>query len=537
MTHYLTRLSRPTRATLSAGLFGLGLYTYDSRSEAQVLTRNVRTFYNGIALAVDYKLNFKPGPTEADNQRIEALHERVANRIFDVFEKNGGLYIKIGQVIGTQAAVLPPAYHRRARKLFDAAPAVPFNSVERVFMEDFNGMHPSQVFAEFEMTPVASASIAQVHKARLKNGDVVAVKIQKPTIQKQMNWDLRAFRILLRVYEYLFELPLAWSSDYIEKHMRMEADFQTEARNAKKAWEHIQQEKSLKDKVYIPKVYDEYSSKRVLVCEWVDGIQLTDTKSLKSKGLDYKEAMKISIEAFASQIFRSGFVHGDPHPGNVLVRHNPKNKRQVQVILIDHGLYIQESEVFRQEYCQLWEALFMLDIPRMTEICEKWGIHDANMFASITLQRPFSGKKAVDQEIDVKEMYEMQAHMKERIKHFLSDQGLFPRELIFISRNMNIVRANNKAVGSPVNRLNVMARWAVQCTNEKGSWLSWRSILFETTLLLMNVGFWLVRVRDQFNRLFFGSNAKGLEDILDERMKDEMYRQFGIKVDPSVFEG
>lgn len=81
-------------------------------------------------------------------------------------------------------------------------------------------------------------------------------------------------------------------------------------RNAKKAWEHIQQEKSLKDKVYIPKVYDEYSSKRVLVCEWVDGIQLTDTKSLKSKGLDYKEAMKISIEAFASQIFRSGFVHG-----------------------------------------------------------------------------------------------------------------------------------------------------------------------------------------------------------------------------------
>lgn len=213
---------------------------------------------------------------------------------------------------------------------------------------------------------------------------------------------------------------------------------------------------------------------------------------------------------------------GDPHPGNVLVRHNPKNKRQVQVILIDHGLYIQESEVFRQEYCQLWEALFMLDIPRMTEICEKWGIHDANMFASITLQRPFSGKKAVDQEIDVKEMYEMQAHMKERIKHFLSDQELFPRELIFISRNMNIVRANNKAVGSPVNRLNVMARWAVQCTNEKGSWLSWRSILFETTLLLMNVGFWLVRVRDQFNRLFFGSNAKGLEDILDERMKDEV---------------
>lgn len=75
----------------------------------------------------------------------------------------------------------------------------------------------------------------------------------------------------------------------------------------------MQQEKKLKDKVYIPKVYKEYSSKRVLVCEWVDGVQLTDTQKLKSHGIDYVEAMKISVEAFASQIFRSGFVHGIYH--------------------------------------------------------------------------------------------------------------------------------------------------------------------------------------------------------------------------------
>jgi tRNA A-37 threonylcarbamoyl transferase component Bud32 len=80
--------------------------------------------------------------------------------------------------------------------------------------------------------------------------------------------------------------------------------------NAKRAWEHLQQEKSLNGKVYVPKVYDEYTSKRVLVCEWVDGVQLTDTRELKNRGLDYKEAMKISVEAFSSQIFRTGFVHG-----------------------------------------------------------------------------------------------------------------------------------------------------------------------------------------------------------------------------------
>lgn len=82
------------------------------------------------------------------------------------------------------------------------------------------------------------------------------------------------------------------------------------SRNAKKAWKHLQEEKSLKDRVYVPKVYDEYTSKRVLVCEWVEGIQLTDVDALDRAGIDYKVAMKTAIEAFASQIFRSGFVHG-----------------------------------------------------------------------------------------------------------------------------------------------------------------------------------------------------------------------------------
>lgn len=167
----------------------------------------------------------------------------------------------------------------------------------------------------------------------------------------------------------------------------------------------------------------------------------------------------------------------------------------------------------------------MLDIPTISDICKEWGIHDANMFASITLQRPFSGKKAVhiNESVDVKDMYELQSQMKDRIKHFLEDQALFPRELIFISRNMNIVRANNKAVGSPVNRINMMARWAVLGLNkEKGSWLSWRSVLFECTLLLMSISFWIVRFRDASNKALFGSKTHGLEDILDERMQEQV---------------
>ncbi|KAF7729934.1 hypothetical protein EC973_003347 [Apophysomyces ossiformis] len=550
----MTRLLLPRsfRFLLGSCAVGAGVYAVDSRTEAQLFQRNLRTVYNGLALAVDYKLNFRPEPGPKGTALIESLHERVANRIFDVFEKNGGLYIKMGQVIGTQSSVLPIPYQRRARRLFDSAPAVPFEVVERVFMEDFNGLHPSQVFAEFEVVPMASASIAQVHKARLKTGEWVAVKIQKPAIQKQMDWDLFAFRMLLRIYEKLFDLPLTFATNYVESHIRMEADFENEARNAQKARDNFWAEQKLRHDVYVPKIYPELSSKRVLVCEWIDGVQLTNKKKLDALGLNFQEAMKTTIEAFSSQIFKSGFVHGDPHPGNVLVRAHPVKKGKVQVVIIDHGLYIQESEKFRLEYCKLWEAMFMLDVGTMNSICREWGIHDTNIFASITLQKPFSPSKAVhlgSSNVDMQDVHELQTNLKSRLKHFLEDQALFPRELIFLSRNMNIVRANNKTVGSPVNRINIMAQWAVRGISlEKGPMTTkskiqhfihrfWRTLVFDCTLWLMSLSFYFVKLRDKTNRVLFGMESKGFEEVLDEKMKDQLQRQFGIAIDESVFDG
>lgn len=325
--------SRFFKSFLALSTTGAGLYAYDTNTEAQLITRNIRTFYNGVGLALDYKLNFKPG----DMSSMEAVHERVANRIFDVCEQNGGLYIKIGQVIGTQASVLPAQYQKRARRLFDSAPAVPYSVVERVFLEDF-GVRPEQIFKEFDKNPVASASIAQVHKAVLHDDTIVAVKVQKPAIQKQMTSDLRAFRYLLRLYEQIFDLPMVWMSEYVEKHIRMEADFEREAqwvvvwkrwikseclaahviltyayryRNSSKAWDNLQKESSLRDSVYIPKVYSEIGSKRIMVAEWIEGVQLTALDDLKEMGASPTQAMQITIEAFASQIFKSGFVHGE----------------------------------------------------------------------------------------------------------------------------------------------------------------------------------------------------------------------------------
>ena len=173
-------------------------------------------------IALDYKINF----TAENSEGIPAIHERVAERIFNLLTSNGGLYIKIGtstaqskmvnqmntsltgQVIATNAAVLPPAMQAKFAKLFDDAAQVPLSQVLRVFESQFHRppSGPGGVFEYFDPIPVASASIAQVHKAKLKEedgGGWVAVKVQKPEVGKQVNLDLAMFRLVMWVYENL----------------------------------------------------------------------------------------------------------------------------------------------------------------------------------------------------------------------------------------------------------------------------------------------------------------------------------------------
>lgn len=144
-------------------------------------------------MAIDFKLSFSPEKAE----QIEALHERIAKRIHALCVTNGGLYIKLGQSLAIQAAILPKPYRDAFANIFDAAPSVPYSEVVKVFKAEF-GIDPSEAFESFEHTPVASASIAQVHKARLRrkpgqpawkdDEGWVAVKIRKPTVPIQVEW-------------------------------------------------------------------------------------------------------------------------------------------------------------------------------------------------------------------------------------------------------------------------------------------------------------------------------------------------------------
>lgn len=177
------------------------MYVVDRQVYASGLLRSVRTFSTGLVVALDYKLNFRPDPWVPGD--ITALHARSARRVFELLQTNGGLYLKIGQAIAMQSAVLPPEFQKMFAKMFDDAPQDDWKDVEAVIKEDF-GKSVEEVFGVsftgkdgmglMERKAKASASVAQVHWAKLADGREIAIKVQKREIGKQRALDLWSFK-------------------------------------------------------------------------------------------------------------------------------------------------------------------------------------------------------------------------------------------------------------------------------------------------------------------------------------------------------
>ena len=254
--------------------------------------------------------------------------------------------------------------------------------------------------------------------------------------------------------------------DFISDHLRRELDFEQEAVNAMTTAKFIAEEPRLKDKVYVPRVYEKYTTKKVMTAEWIDGVRMTDRNGIKQlmgertdiisensaarrfptlKG-GISTILKTMVELFSAQIFEWGWVHCDPHPGNMIVRPHPTIKGVPQLVLLDHGLYVHPTPNFQRQYATLWKSLLMLDLKVLEEVAEEWGIGEPKMFASATLMRPLSFNDKNDEEAakfekEFSEMndYEKSVAMKKRLQNFLVDQDRMPKELIFIGRNLRFV--------------------------------------------------------------------------------------------------
>ncbi|OAT71253.1 ABC1 kinase family protein [Parageobacillus thermoglucosidasius] len=239
-------------------------------------------------------------------------------RIRLVLQELGPTFVKLGQIASTRPDLLPEEIIHELEKLQDQVSPFSFEEVRNIVQKEL-GADLNQIFRQFADVPLAAASIGQVHQAILHSGEKVAVKVQRPNIANVIETDLE----ILQDLAILAERRLEWAARYqirdmvdeFSRSLRAELDYTIEARNAEK----ISNQFKNAPNIYIPKVFWEYSTKKVLTMEYVEGVKFNELERLKQNGYNLKNLADRLTKAIFRQIFIEGFFHGDPHPGNVLV--------------------------------------------------------------------------------------------------------------------------------------------------------------------------------------------------------------------------
>ena len=239
-------------------------------------------------------------------------------RVRLALEGLGPIFVKLGQVLSTRPDILPPAYAQELARLQDKVP--PFDgALARAQIEASLGRPIADLYAEFDIEPVASASVAQVHRARLHSGEAVAVKVLRPDILPVIEQDLALMRFGAGWIERLFAdgkrlKPREVVAEF-DKYLHDELDLMKEAANASQ----LGRQFAGSDMLIVPKVYFDYCSRDVLTIEWMDGTPIADIATLQARGIDLKKLARYGVEIFFTQVFKNGFFHADMHPGNILV--------------------------------------------------------------------------------------------------------------------------------------------------------------------------------------------------------------------------
>uniref|UniRef100_A0A672YD05 AarF domain-containing protein kinase 1 n=1 Tax=Sphaeramia orbicularis TaxID=375764 RepID=A0A672YD05_9TELE len=249
----------------------------------------------------------------------------------------------------------------------------------------------SDIFVSFDETPQGAASLAQVHKAVLHDGRTVAVKVQHPKVQRQSSQDIVVMEVLVRAVHWLFpDFAFMWLLEEAKKNMPLELDFLNEGRNAEKVAAMLAHHRFLK----VPQIHWDLSTKRILTMEFTEGGQVNDLDYMKKNGIDVNEISQNLGQMYSEMIFVQGFVHCDPHPGNVLVRKCPRSNRS-QIILLDHGLYQVLDPSFRVDYSRLWLCLIRGDMPGVERFSRRLGAGDLfPLFACVLTARSWTSVNA-----------------------------------------------------------------------------------------------------------------------------------------------
>lgn len=304
----------------------------------------------------------------ADQAPAPEPDRRTAARFRTMLLELGPTFIKLGQLLSARPDILPSHWVDELSELQDAVPPIPVAAV-RAEIERGLGRSVAECFAELDAEPLASASIAQVHRARTHAGDPVVVKVQRPGTRTRIDADLGLLREIARLVEALIEETGVYTpTDIVEEFDRAiheELDFSNEARNARA----IHDASRSRPYVVIPRVHEQLSSSTILTLDYVEGVKVSDVTA--AAGYDLQQVAKNIIEVAFRQLFEDGLFHGDPHPGNILVL--PENR----IALIDFGLVGRLTRPMQEALVTMILAVSLRDADSVARVLTRIGIPDA----------------------------------------------------------------------------------------------------------------------------------------------------------------
>lgn len=265
-------------------------------------------------------------------RRKPLIDESAAETVRYMLQDLGPTYVKLGQIISSRAESLPVEWRTQLAMLQSEVEPFSAAEAEQIITAQL-GKPPDELFATFDPTPLAAASTAQVHRATLRDGCQVVVKVQRPDIDITVRADLNVIRDLTRLTQQRFQwarrADIAGITSEYADNILMELDYTTEAFNGRLLAENMRMFPS----VHVPVIYPTLSTSKVLVQEFVSGVKITNLAAIDTAGIDRSELARTFMRAMVKQVLYDGFFHGDPHPGNVLV--NPETG---QIIFLDMGM-------------------------------------------------------------------------------------------------------------------------------------------------------------------------------------------------------
>ncbi|KAK9683519.1 hypothetical protein RND81_10G147400 [Saponaria officinalis] len=487
----------------------------------------VRLFRDSITaanIAFDYEYSLL-GLREDSSEYAKAKHEvhlRSAQKLRDLCFENGGIYIKLGQHIGQLEYLVPEEYVKTMREsMLNRCPVSSYDQVREVIIKELGGK-PDEIFSDFDPVPVASASLAQVHVAHLRNGQKVAVKVQHTHMTDTAATDYATVEFLVNTLHRLFpNFDYRWLVAEMRDSLPKELDFLVEAKNSERCLHNFRKlSPHIADSIYVPVVFWNLSTSKLLTMEYIDGVQVDDVKGIRKMKIQPREVSNLVSETFAEMIFKHGFVHCDPHAANLLVRPLPAGKRNFlgnrkpQLVLLDHGLYKELDFSMRINYASLWKGLVFSDVKAIKENCAKLGAGDDlyTLFAGILTMRPWN--RVIDTSVDHlvvqgtdSDRSELQMYASQYFPQISELLRRLPRVILLMLKTNDCLRAVNNSLlqRSSLDTYLIIGRVSSEAVIQaklmkKKSLLTWitvwlEEILLKARLLGMHIAVWILELQ------------------------------------------